>query len=168
MRNFLILALVLVPLVIAFQPIHNRRSRVRDDEYNIKRRIVRTKLAPTPIGPYNQGIQIDDILYISGTLGIDPLTNQLVPGGIVNETRQALINIGQILAFTNSTFFNVFRVTVMLADVNDFAQLNTVYAEFFTEKYPARAVYQAAALLKGARVEIEAIAAVGNITDIIS
>ena len=141
---------------------------VDDDPPHITRRIIRTKLAPTPIGPYNQAIQIDDMLYISGTIGIDPLTNELVAGGIVNETHQALQNIGAILDFTNSTFFNVFKVNVMLANISNFAVFNSVYSQYFTEKFPARAVYQAAALVKGAQVEIEAMAAVGNITDILS
>ena len=141
---------------------------VQDDPPHITRRIVRTKLAPTPIGPYNQGIQINEILYISGNIGIDPLTNELVPGGIVNETHQALKNIGAILDFTNSTYFNVFKVNVMLANISNFSTFNSVYSQYFLDKFPARAVYQAAALVKGALVEIEAVAAVGNITDIIS
>ncbi len=90
----------------------------------------------------------------------------LVTGGVLNETTQALKNIGAILESTNCNFTHVVRTTIMLANISDFTRVNQIYQTFFTVKYPARAVYQAAALVKNAQVEIEAIAVVGDIIDI--
>ena len=130
------------------------------------RKIINTKSAPAPIGPYNQAVQINEYLYVSGSIGIDPSTGVLVPGGVLNETYQSLKNIGAILDAANCNFTHVVRTTIMLANISDFARVNQIYENFFIEKYPARAVYQAASLVKNAQVEIEAIAVVGDIIDV--
>merc|ERR1712228_1013520 len=129
----------------------------------LRRVIIATKKAPDAIGPYNQAVQVDSTLYVSGQIGFLPETMQIVSGGAVAEARQALTNMGQILKTANTGFENVVKTTVLLADINDFAAVNEVYKEFFTSNYPARAAYQAANLPKGARVEIEAVAIIGNV-----
>lgn len=130
-----------------------------------RRVIIATKKAPDAIGPYNQAVLVDKTLYVSGQIGFIPATMQIVEGGAVAEARQALTNMGHILNAANCTFNNVVKTTVLMADMADYPAVNKVYSEFFNEDVaPARAAYQAAALPKGARVEIEAVAVVG-ITD---
>merc|ERR1712066_431846 len=116
---------------------------------SLRRVIISTKKAPDAIGPYNQAVQVNSTLYISGQIGFNPSTMDIVSGGGVAEAKQALTN--------------VVKTTVLLADINDFAAVNEVYTKFFTANYPARAAYQAAALPRGGRVEIEAVAVVGDI-----
>merc|ERR1711936_367532 len=130
----------------------------------LRRVIIATKKAPDAIGPYNQAVQVSNTLYISGQIGFVPETMEVINGGVVPEARQALTNMGHILEAANCTFDNVVKTTVLLADINDFGAVNEVYTTFFSDNYPARAAYQVAALPRGARVEIEAVAVVGNIT----
>jgi len=132
----------------------------------LRRVIIATKKAPDAIGPYNQAVQVGNTLYISGQIGFVPETMEVIKGGVVVETKQALTNMGHILEAANCSFNNVVKTTVLLADINDFKDVNEVYTKFFTNNYPARAAYQVAALPRGARVEIEAVAVVGNITDV--
>lgn len=132
----------------------------------ILRKIIRTTKAPAAIGPYNQAVQVGNTLYLSGCLGMDPASGALVSGGIEAEARQALKNIGSILEEAGVSYNNVVKTTVLLADIQDFSVLNNVYQEFFTSNYPARSTYQVANLPRGGRVEIEAIAVVGEVTDI--
>merc|ERR1712212_1348017 len=124
---------------------------------SLRRVIISTKKAPDAIGPYNQAVQVNNTLYISGQIGFNPTTMDIVSGGVVAEAKQALTNMGHILEAANCNFNNVVKTTVLLAAVNE------VYTKFFTENFPARAAYQAAALPRGARVEIEAVAVVGDI-----
>uniref|UniRef100_A0A2R5LJH6 Putative translation initiation inhibitor n=1 Tax=Ornithodoros turicata TaxID=34597 RepID=A0A2R5LJH6_9ACAR len=124
------------------------------------REVINTDYAPKPIGPYSHAVRVGQTLYISGQVGSDPRTGTLVSGGIAAETRQALTNIGKILEAAGTNFKNVAKCTVLLADMNDFSEMNKVYAEFFPEQPPARAAFQVARLPKDALVEIEAIAAV--------
>merc|ERR1711884_139105 len=131
---------------------------------SLRRVIIATKKAPDAIGPYNQAVQVNNTLYISGQIGFVPETMEVIKGGVVPEARQALTNMGHILEAANCTFDNVVKTTVLLADINDFKDVNEVYTKFFTNNYPARAAYQVAALPRGARVEIEAVAVVGKIT----
>merc|ERR1711994_1236939 len=131
---------------------------------SLRRGIISTKKAPDAIGPYNQAVQVNNTLYISGQIGFNPTTMEIVSGGVVAEAKQALTNMGHILEAANCSFNNVVKTTVLLADINDFKDVNEVYTKFFTDNYPARAAYQVAALPRGARVEIEAVAVVGNIT----
>ncbi|NPA06082.1 MAG: RidA family protein [Chloroflexi bacterium] len=127
----------------------------------MSKRIVQTDRAPAAIGPYSQGVVANGWLFISGQLGLDPQTGQLVPGGVQAETEQALRNLRAVLQAAGGELTNVVKVTVYLRDMADFAAMNEVYARFFTEAPPARAAIQAAALPKGAAVEIEAIAYLG-------
>merc|ERR1712215_615320 len=132
-----------------------------DMSSNISRVIISTKAAPDAIGPYNQAVQVDSTLYISGQIGFIPSTMQIVEGGAAAEAKQALTNMGHILNAANCTFNNVVKTTVLMADMKDYPAVNEVYAQFFSkEAAPARAAYQAAALPKGAKVEIEAVAIV--------
>ncbi|HAE44802.1 MAG TPA: reactive intermediate/imine deaminase [Lachnospiraceae bacterium] len=122
---------------------------------------ISTSKAPAAIGPYSQGIRAGNIIYVSGQLPIDPATGVFAGEGIKEQTRQSLENIKSILEAAGTDMSAVVKTTVLLADISDFSDMNTVYAEFFSEPYPARAAFQAAALPKGAKVEIEAVAAAG-------
>lgn len=105
-------------------------------------------------------------MYVSGQLGMDPATKELVEGGVVPQARQALKNMGEILKAAGASHASVVKATVLLADMSDFAKVNEVYAEFFKGPgEPARAAYQVAGLPKGAAVEIEAVAVVGDVKD---
>lgn len=119
--------------------------------------------APAAIGPYAQAVRVGPWVFCSGQLGLDPQTGQLVEGGIQAQTRQALRNLQAVLEAAGASLDHVVKVTVYLQDMAEFAQMNQVYGEFFREPYPARAAVEVAALPKGARVEIEAIAYLGEI-----
>lgn len=119
---------------------------------------IATTSAPGAIGPYSQAIQTGDLLFISGQLGLNPQTCEFVGGGIKEQTRQALTGIKHILGEAGLTMDHIVKCTVFLNDMNDFADMNGVYGEFFTEPYPARAAFEVARLPKDALVEIEAIA----------
>ena len=119
-----------------------------------------TEHAPAAIGPYSQAVQAGDTIYVSGQIPIDPATGAFAGEDIKTQTRQSLSNIRQILDSAGAKMTDVVKTTVLLSDIADFTAMNEVYAEFFEEPYPARAAFQAAALPKGARVEIEAIAVV--------
>ena len=121
---------------------------------------INTSNAPVAIGPYSQAIQAsgNETIYVSGQLPIDPATGNFAEGGIQAEARQSLTNIKNILAEAGLTMQNVVKVTVLLADISNFAAVNEIYSEFFTAPYPARSAFAVAALPKGANIEIEAIA----------
>ena len=119
---------------------------------------ISTPNAPAAIGPYSQGIQAGSTLFVSGQLPIDPATGAFAGEDIASQTRQSLTNIKNILAAAGASMNDVVKTTVMLKNIGDFAAMNAVYAEFFTEPFPARAAYQVAALPKDALVEIECIA----------
>ena len=119
---------------------------------------ISTPNAPAAIGPYSQAIQAGDTVYVSGQIPIDPATGAFAGDDIQSQTRQSLTNIQNILAQAGLDMTNVVKTTVLLKHIGDFGAMNEVYAEFFTEPYPARAAFQAAALPKDALVEIEAIA----------
>lgn len=118
--------------------------------------------APKAIGPYSQAVKVGSWVFCAGQIGLDPETGELVPGGIEAETRQALTNLKHVLEAAGASLDHVVKVTVFLRDIQDFGRMNAVYAEFFRPPYPARAAVQAAALPKGAAVEIEAMAYVGE------
>ncbi|MBR4240376.1 MAG: RidA family protein [Prevotella sp.] len=115
--------------------------------------------APAAIGPYSQAIRVGNLVFASGQIPIDPATGVFVPGGIKEQTRQSLTNVKTILEAAGLTMANVVKTTVFMADMNDFADMNGVYAEFFKEPYPARSAVAVKALPKGALVEIEVVAA---------
>lgn len=121
---------------------------------------VSTKKAPAAIGPYSQAIQVGNLVYTSGQLPIDPATGVFPEGGIKAQTRQSLTNVKAILEEVGLSLGNVVKTTVFMADMNDFADMNSVYAEFFTEPYPARSAVAVKTLPKGALVEIEVVAEV--------
>jgi 2-iminobutanoate/2-iminopropanoate deaminase len=120
-----------------------------------------TDKAPAPIGPYSQAILVDGkFLYTAGQVAIDPATNQLVEGDIKVQTRRVLQNLEAILKAGGASLSAVVKTTVFLKDMNEFAAMNEVYAEFFSESKPARSTVEVARLPKDVRVEIEAIAVV--------
>ncbi|XP_062385320.1 2-iminobutanoate/2-iminopropanoate deaminase-like isoform X2 [Sardina pilchardus] len=129
------------------------------------RKIIHTDTAPAAIGPYSQAVVVDRTMYISGQLGLDTASGQLVPGGVQAQAKQALTNMGEILKAAGCGYENVVKTTVLLADMNDFNNVNEIYKQFFSSNFPARAAYQVAALPRGGLVEIEAVAAVGPITN---
>jgi 2-iminobutanoate/2-iminopropanoate deaminase len=119
---------------------------------------ISTKKAPAAIGPYSQAIRVGNIVYTSGQIPLDPATGAFVEGGIKEQTRQALTNIKAILEEAGTSMDNVVKTTVFMANMDDFADMNAVYAEFFTEPYPARSAVAVKSLPKGALIEIEVIA----------
>lgn len=119
---------------------------------------VQTTLAPAAIGPYSQAIQAGDTVYVSGQLPIDPATGQFAEGDIRDLTRQSLLNVQHILESVGLSMAHVVKTTVFLADMNDFAGMNEVYAEFFAAPFPARSAVVVKTLPKGASVEIECVA----------
>lgn len=121
-------------------------------------KVISTTKAPAAIGPYSQAIKVGNLVYTSGQIPIDPATGVFVEGGIKEQTRQSLTNIKAILAEAGLDMSNVVKTTVFLADMNDFADMNAVYAEFFAEPYPARSAVAVKTLPKGALVEIEVVA----------
>ena len=119
---------------------------------------ISTKKAPAAIGPYSQAIRVGHLVYTSGQIPIDPATGAFVEGGIKEQTRQSLTNVRAILAEAGLAMSDVVKTTVFMADMNDFAEMNGVYAEFFAEPYPARSAVAVKTLPKGALVEIEVVA----------
>ena len=117
-----------------------------------------TKKAPAAIGPYSQAIRVGNLVYTSGQIPIDPATGVFVEGGIKEQTRQSLTNVRAILEEAGLAMSDVVKTTVFMADMNDFAEMNGVYAEFFAEPYPARSAVAVKTLPKGALVEIEVVA----------
>ena len=123
------------------------------------KQVIHTDSAPAAIGPYSQAIQIGDLLFVSGQVPIDPSTGAIVEGDIKAQAQQSLNNLKAILNAAGTNMGAVVKTTVFLADMNDFAAMNEVYAQFFQEPFPARSAVQVARLPKDALVEIEAIAA---------
>ena len=123
------------------------------------KKVISTSKAPAAIGPYSQAIQVGNLVFASGQIPIDPATGNFVAGGVREQARQSLTNVNAILDEAGLTLDNVVKTTVFLADMNDFADVNAVYAEFFAEPYPARSAVAVKTLPKGALVEIEVIAA---------
>jgi len=121
------------------------------------KKIIASPKAPAAIGPYSQAVELNGTLFISGQLPVNPATGD-IPEGIEAQTRQSLSNIGAILEEAGMGFNDVVKTCVLLNDIADFGKMNAVYAEFFPNDKPARVCYQAAALPKGALVEIDAVA----------
>jgi 2-iminobutanoate/2-iminopropanoate deaminase len=125
-----------------------------------EKKIVSTEKAPKAIGPYSVAVKSGAFVFSAGQVGLDPVTNNIVTGGIEAETRQALTNVANILEAAGSDLQHVLKTTVFLKDINDFAKMNAIYGEFFKENPPARSALQVAALPKNAMVEIETVAVV--------
>ena len=114
--------------------------------------------SPKAIGPYNHGSRIGDLLFTAGQIPLDPSTNTIVEGGIKEQATRVLENLSILLDSEGLGLSHVVKTTIFMVDLSEFAQVNEVYARFFTENFPARSTIQVAALPMGARVEIEAIA----------
>lgn len=125
------------------------------------KQIIATEHAPQAIGPYSQAILAGGFVFASGQIPIDPETSQFVEGGIAEQTEQVLRNISNLLEAAGTSLARVVKTTVFLADMNDFAAMNEVYARFFGTEPPARSTVQAARLPRDARVEIEVVALAG-------
>ena len=123
--------------------------------------IISTKNAPGAIGPYSQAVKAGQMVFVSGQIPIDPATGDFVNGDVSEQTQQVLINLSAVLEAAGSSLGDVVKTTVFLADMNDFAAMNAVYGEYFTDNKPARATVEAARLPRDARVEIDCIAVIG-------
>ena len=122
------------------------------------RRAVSTSAAPSAVGPYSQAIATEDLVFCSGQVGLDPATGELIEGGLEAQTERTLKNLAAVLDAAGCSVGDVVKTTCFLADIADFAAFNAIYARFFPDPPPARSTFQVAALPKGARVEVEAVA----------
>ncbi len=118
---------------------------------------VNSEGAPRPVGPYSQAVEAGGFVFCSGQIGLDPKSNVLMEG-IKEQTRQALINLASVLSAAGLTMRDVVRITVYLADMRDFQEMNEEYSKHFSKPFPARTTIQAASLPRNARIEIDAIA----------
>lgn len=123
----------------------------------VMKKIISTDKAPAAVGPYSQAVKVGNTLYCSGQIGLDPVTGQMKGSDVRTQAEQVMANIAAVLAAADATFEDVVKTTCFLADINDFATFNEIYAKYFTGK-PARSCVAAAALPKGALVEVEVIA----------
>ena len=122
------------------------------------KKIISTDKAPAAIGPYSQAVWAGDLLFASGQIPMDPATGDIVTGGVQAQAHQSLKNVKAILEAAKLGFENVIKATVFIKDMNDFAAINEVYAEYFTAPFPARSCVEVARLPKDVKIEIEAIA----------
>lgn len=120
--------------------------------------IVETPNAPAAIGPYSQAVRINDVLYLSGQIPLDPQTMEIVAGDFDSQARQVFTNLSAVLGAAGADFTQVAKLTIYLTDLARFAAVNTIMAEFFAEPYPARAAIGVAQLPRGAAIEIEGVA----------
>ena len=125
---------------------------------------IETKAAPKPVGPYNQAILVENFLYCSGQIALDPSTGEMIGNGnIEEETRQVLKNLMAVVKAAGGNSSNVIRTTIYLTDLNDFAKVNAIYAETFSKTVsPARSCVEVSNLPKGGKIEIDCIAWLGN------
>ncbi|MCE4603316.1 MAG: RidA family protein [Desulfurococcales archaeon] len=126
------------------------------------KRTIYTSKAPKPVGPYSQGVVAGGWLFVSGQIPLDPETGEMVEGGFKEKARRVLENLKAVVEAAGGSLEDVVKVTVYLADISRFPEFNEVYQEYFQDNKPARVVIQAAALPKGAEVEIEAVAYLGT------
>lgn len=124
----------------------------------MEKKIIITPNAPQPIGPYNQAVLIGNTLYCSGQVAIDPATGNMVQDNIETETNMVMKNIGAVLKAADMDYSNIIKSSIFISDMNQFAQINGVYAEYFEKDYPARETVQVSRLPKDANVEISVIA----------
>ena len=123
------------------------------------KKIINTTNAPAPVGPYNQAILIDDTLYISGQIALDPVSMKMIEGSIEEEAKKVMQNIKAILQEVDFSFENIIKTTIFITDMNNFSRVNTIYGEYFDNKTaPARETVEVSALPKNAKIEISAIA----------
>lgn len=124
----------------------------------MKKQIIETSKAPSPIGPYSQAVMVNGMLFVSGQIPIDPATGELVSGSIKDEAQQVMKNLKSILAEAGLDFSHVVKTTIFLMDMGSFAAVNEVYGSYFTKDFPARETVQVSGLPKGVNVEISVIA----------
>ena len=122
------------------------------------KKIISTAEAPAALGPYSQAVRVGSTIYCAGQIPLDPKSGQIVSGGIVEQTRRVMENIGAVLKVEGLGFDHVVKTTIFLMDLNDFQTVNEIYGGYFKQKPPARSTVQIAGLPKGARIEIEATA----------
>jgi 2-iminobutanoate/2-iminopropanoate deaminase len=122
------------------------------------KKIILTKNAPAPVGPYSQAVAMGDFLFCSGQISIDPKTNEVFTGDIKTQTEMVMKNIEAVLNEAGLNFNNIFKTTIFLTNMGDFAQVNEIYGRYFKEAPPARSTIAVAGLPKGVNVEIEVIA----------
>ena len=128
------------------------------NDFGEEKKVIVTTKAPAAIGPYSQAVYIDDVLYLAGQIALDPATGQLVAGGIEAQTQRVMQNLGAVLEASGFSFDDVVQVQVYLSDLNNYAAMNVVYAEYFEDDPPARAVVEAARIPRDALVEIMMVA----------
>ncbi len=122
------------------------------------KKIIKTENAPAPIGPYNQAVLVDNTLYTSGQIAINPKTNELEIDEIKSETKLVMENLKAVLNAAGMDFSNVIKCSIFISDMNNFAQINEVYGTYFSDNFPARETVEVACLPKSVNVEISAIA----------
>ena len=122
------------------------------------KKAVRSELAPNPVGPYSQAIQQGPFLFCSGQVSIDPKTNEVLKGSVKEQAQLVMNNIEAVLSAAGLNFSHVVKTTIFLTDMNDFGQVNEIYASYFKEPYPARSTVAVSALPKSVNVEIEVLA----------
>jgi len=121
------------------------------------REVIQSADAPAAIGPYSQAVRAGGTLYMSGQIPLDPKTMQIVDGGIEAQARQVFANLRAVAAAAGATLNDIVKLTILMTDLSEFAQVNEIMAAHFDAPYPARATYQVAALPRGARIEVEAV-----------
>ncbi len=126
----------------------------------LMKKIIKTIKAPEPIGPYNQGVLVNDTLYISGQIPLNPITGELVMQTVKAQTIQVMENLNQILSEAKMDFSNVVKSTIFLTDMNTFAEVNEIYGSYFKDNFPARETVQVSRLPKNVDVEISMIAVI--------
>lgn len=122
----------------------------------MKKEVIATQQAPAAIGPYSQAVKVGPFVYLSGQIGLDPVTGELVAGGVEAQVRQAFANMSQVVAAAGGTLADVVKLTLFLTDLSNFAQVNQIMAEQMPQPYPARSTVGVASLPKGALFEVEA------------
>lgn len=125
------------------------------------KKIIFTENAPKPVGPYSQGVEVNGTLYVAGQVPLDPQSLKVVGNNVKEQTLQVMKNIGAVLEAAGYSYSNVVKTTCLLSDMNDFRDMNEVYASFFPENPPARAAYAVKQLPLGVLIEIEAVAVGG-------
>ena len=126
------------------------------------RQVISTVNAPKAVGPYSQAVAVGDVLYCSGQIPLDPVTGEMVVGGVRDQTERVLANLRAVLEASSMRVSDVVKATVFMTDLGCFSEMNEVYAAFFSEPFPARSTVQVAALSRGAQVEIEIVAVGGR------
>lgn len=122
------------------------------------KKIIQTDLAPAPVGPYSQAVQVGDFLYCSGQIPLNPKTNEVFTGDIKEQTRMCMENVRAVLDKAGMNFGNVIKTTIFITDMKTFGEVNEVYATYFKEAPPARSCVEVAGLPKGVNVEVEVLA----------